>query len=113
MWHTEKERSVAENGARMSVKTSSARTTFSGQVGTSAAVLLAANTAKNFIRIVNPAAPGAGNLWVTYDGTTPVVGQIGIPIFPGGWDTNDNHCPTGAVTIIADTASTYYYGEWA
>lgn len=84
-----------------------------GTVGTSAVKILSKNTATNFVRVVNPALPGGNNLWVTYDGTIPVAGQIGIPIFPGGSDTNDNHVPTGDINIIADGTTTYYNLEYA
>lgn len=97
----------------MSVQTSSARTSLTGTVSGSATTILAKNTAVNFVRVTNPSVPGGGNLWVTYDGTTPVIGQTGIPLFPGGSDTNDTHVPTGDIKIIADTTATYYYLEYA
>lgn len=97
----------------MSANTRSARTMVTGTVGTSAITILAANSAANYVRAINPALPGGHNLQVTYDGTTPVVGSVGVPLYPGGTDTNDQHVPTGKVQIIADTAGTPYCLEWA
>lgn len=97
----------------MSVRTKSQRTLLSGQVDGTAATILDAEKASNYVRVINPALPGGNNLWVTYDGTDPVVGQIGVPIFPGGTDTNDNHCPLGPIKIIADASSTYWCLEYA
>lgn len=96
----------------MSALTIGARTTLTGTIGTSAATVLAANVARNYLRVHNPSATAL--LAVTYDGvTTPVVNGAGITIAPEWEDCNEIHVPTGAVQIIGSGAGSPYTIEYS
>jgi hypothetical protein len=119
----------------MSALTTSPRTTVTGTVGTSATVVLVANTQRNFLKIHNPAAAGGTSIAYTLDGfgtgttavpsgtngntipnaagTTPIVNGAGTTLYPGGAEICDVQVPQGAITMIGSGASSPYTIEWA
>jgi hypothetical protein len=80
---------------------------FSGTtLGTAAASILAANTAKVFLQIVNASTTNA-TVWVSFAGTAAVGGAGSIPIGPGGSLLfSGTFVPSDAVSAIATAAST-------
>lgn len=81
-------------------------------IGTSSSQVIAAGTAKSYIMLHNPSAPGGNIVYCEFGGTPTVAGAKSLSISPGQFVTfESSFVPNDVLNCIASGASTpFTYG---